>query len=111
MLQIGSRIAANEGGERKEVLNQRVTRIGPREILKRGSAAINIFGHGKQPSLVHAERHRPCIVHSGMIMLLLCRLPSTTDRVDWDGWRFEVVDMDGKRIDKVLVAPIPATTD
>jgi putative hemolysin len=44
---------------------------------------------------------------AGMIMLLLGRLPNTTDRVDWDGWRFEVVDMDGKRIDKVLVAPIP----
>ncbi len=48
---------------------------------------------------------------AGMIMLLLGRLPNTTDRVDWDGWRFEVVDMDGKRIDKVLVAPIPQTTD
>jgi putative hemolysin len=46
---------------------------------------------------------------AGMIMLLLGRLPNTTDRVDWDGWRFEVVDMDGKRIDKVLVAPISET--
>ena len=43
---------------------------------------------------------------AGMIMLLLGRLPRTADRVDWDGWRFEVVDMDGKRVDKVLVAPI-----
>ncbi len=43
---------------------------------------------------------------AGMIMLLLGRLPRTTDRVDWNGWRFEVVDMDGKRVDKVLVAPI-----
>ncbi len=43
---------------------------------------------------------------AGMIMLLLGRLPRTADRVDWNGWRFEVVDMDGKRIDKVLVAPI-----
>jgi putative hemolysin len=41
---------------------------------------------------------------AGMIMLLLGRLPNTTDSVEWDGWRFEVVDMDGKRIDKVLVA-------
>ena len=43
---------------------------------------------------------------AGMIMLLLGRLPRTADRVDWQGWRFEVVDMDGKRVDKVLVAPI-----
>jgi putative hemolysin len=43
---------------------------------------------------------------AGMIMLLLGRLPVVTDRVDWQDWRFEVVDMDGKRIDKVLVSPI-----
>ncbi len=48
---------------------------------------------------------------AGMIMLLLGRLPNATDRVDWDGWRFEVVDMDGKRIDKVLVAPIAETAE
>ncbi len=41
---------------------------------------------------------------AGMIMLLLGRLPRTTDTVEWEGWRFEVVDLDGKRVDKVLVA-------
>jgi putative hemolysin len=46
---------------------------------------------------------------AGMIMLLLGRLPNAADRVDWEGWRFEVVDMDGKRIDKVLVAPTHET--
>jgi putative hemolysin len=40
---------------------------------------------------------------AGMIMLLLGRLPRTTDAVEWLGWRFEVVDLDGKRVDKVLV--------
>jgi putative hemolysin len=44
---------------------------------------------------------------AGMVMLLLGRLPSTTDSVEWDGWRFEVVDLDGKRVDKVLVARLP----
>ena len=48
---------------------------------------------------------------AGMIMLLLGRLPRTADRVDWNGWRFEVVDMDGKRVDKVLVAPITDSGD
>ena len=41
---------------------------------------------------------------AGMIMLLLGRLPRTADAVVWDGWRFEVVDLDGKRVDKVLVS-------
>jgi len=39
---------------------------------------------------------------AGMIMLLLGRLPNTADAVEWGGWRFEVVDLDGKRVDKVL---------
>jgi putative hemolysin len=39
---------------------------------------------------------------AGMVMLLLGRLPRTADHVDWEGWRFEVVDLDGKRVDKVL---------
>lgn len=43
---------------------------------------------------------------SGMLMLLLGRLPQTGDSADWEGWRLEIVDMDGKRIDKVLAARI-----
>ena len=44
---------------------------------------------------------------AGMIMLLLGRLPRTADTVEWEGWRFEVVDLDGKRVDKVLATPFP----
>ena len=43
---------------------------------------------------------------AGMVMLLLGRLPVTGDAVEWSGWRFEVVDLDGKRVDKLLVQPI-----
>jgi putative hemolysin len=41
---------------------------------------------------------------AGMIMLLLGRLPRTADHVEWEGWHFEVVDLDGKRVDKVLAS-------
>lgn len=41
---------------------------------------------------------------AGLVMLLLGRLPRVTDSVEWHGWRFEVVDMDGKRIDKILAS-------
>lgn len=44
---------------------------------------------------------------SGMLMLLLGRLPHTGDRVRWEDWDFEIVDIDGKRIDKVLAARAP----
>jgi putative hemolysin len=42
---------------------------------------------------------------SGMVMLLLGRVPRTGDSVEWESWRFEIVDMDGKRVDKVLASP------
>ncbi|MEC4721974.1 hemolysin family protein [Noviherbaspirillum sp. CPCC 100848] len=44
---------------------------------------------------------------SGMVMLLLGRLPMTGDRCEWEEWTFEIVDLDGKRIDKVLAIPMP----
>ncbi len=48
---------------------------------------------------------------AGMIMLLLGRLPRTTDRVEWGGWQFEVVDLDGKRVDKVLATRLHDPSD
>ncbi len=38
---------------------------------------------------------------SGMMMLLTGKLPAVTDKVVWENWEFEVVDMDGKIIDKI----------
>jgi len=43
---------------------------------------------------------------AGMFMLLLEKLPKEGDHVFWEGWRFEVVDMDGNRIDKVLASSL-----
>ncbi|MEF9949057.1 MAG: transporter associated domain-containing protein, partial [Comamonas sp.] len=43
---------------------------------------------------------------SGMVMLLLGRVPSESDVVEWEDWRFEVVDMDGKTLDKVLATKL-----
>ena len=48
---------------------------------------------------------------AGMIILLLGRLPATADVVEWHPWRFEVVDLDGRRIDKVLVTRLAARED
>ncbi|RZT31299.1 hemolysin family protein [Cupriavidus agavae] len=44
---------------------------------------------------------------SGMLLLLLGRLPTTADSVQWEDWKFEIIDMDGKRIDKVLASRVP----
>lgn len=39
----------------------------------------------------------------GFVLLHLGRIPETADHFEWNGYRFEVMDMDGNRIDKVLV--------
>jgi hypothetical protein len=44
---------------------------------------------------------------AGMIMLLLGRLPGDGRFGRVGGWRFEVVDLDGKRVDKVLASVLP----
>jgi putative hemolysin len=41
---------------------------------------------------------------SGMVMWLVGRVPHTGDITEWEGWRLEVVDLDGNRIDKVLAS-------
>jgi putative hemolysin len=43
----------------------------------------------------------------GFIMFSLGRIPQSADRFEWEGLRFEVMDMDARRVDKVLVTIIP----
>jgi len=42
----------------------------------------------------------------GFVMTQLGRIPATAEHFAWGGWRFEVVDMDGHRVDQVLVTPL-----
>lgn len=47
---------------------------------------------------------------SGFVMSQLGRIPKTGARFTYEGYRFEVVDMDGRRVDRVLVSPLPEET-
>jgi putative hemolysin len=42
----------------------------------------------------------------GFVMARLGRVPRPADHFEWGGMRFEVVDMDGRRVDKVLVSRV-----
>lgn len=44
---------------------------------------------------------------SGFMMVSLGRVPQPTDYFEWNNLSFEVVDMDGRRVDKVLVKALP----
>jgi putative hemolysin len=41
---------------------------------------------------------------AGFVISLIGQIPTTGTVVSWDGWRFEVIDMDGLRVDKVLIS-------
>lgn len=47
---------------------------------------------------------------AGFVTTTLGRLPAVADHFEWGGYRFEVVDMDGTRVDRVLASPIPRPT-
>jgi putative hemolysin len=42
----------------------------------------------------------------GLVLAMLERLPVVGDTFTWNGYRFEVVDMDGRRVDKVLISRV-----
>jgi len=52
------------------------------------------------------EPHGAYQTLGGFVMAKLSRIPATGDAFEWWGYRFEVVDMDGHRVDKVLVTPL-----
>ncbi|RPI15703.1 MAG: HlyC/CorC family transporter [Lysobacterales bacterium] len=53
------------------------------------------------------EGERDYSTVAGFVLHQLGRIPQPADHFDWDGWRFEVIDMDGRRVDKVLVSRPP----
>lgn len=43
----------------------------------------------------------------GFVIYMIGRLPRVGESFQWAGRRFEIVDMDGNRVDKVLIAALP----
>jgi putative hemolysin len=64
-----------------------------------------LAGLGKLPG----EERSIYLTLGGFVMMQIGRIPVTADRFEAAGLRFEVVDMDGKRVDKVLVQPLASS--
>jgi putative hemolysin len=47
----------------------------------------------------------------GFVITNLGKIPTAAEHFEWNGLRLEVVDMDGNRVDKILVMPIESTGD
>lgn len=61
-------------------------------------------------SLLDDEDRRHYHTLGGLAMVALGRVPRTGDVFTRGDYRFEIVDMDGQRVDRVLVSRIPPTT-
>jgi putative hemolysin len=48
---------------------------------------------------------------AGMVIARFGRIPHAAESFEWDGWRIEVVDLDGPRIDKLLLQRAVAAND
>lgn len=48
---------------------------------------------------------------AGFVITRLGRIPEVGETFEWSGFKFEVVEMDGNRLDKILIAPLPRTDD
>ncbi len=61
------------------------------------------------PAATHTDQPAPGFnTISGFMLHHLDGMPAEADHVVHHGFRFEIVDMDGQRIDKILVSKIPA---
>jgi putative hemolysin len=83
-----------------------IVRRGDGSMLMDGMLAIDevklALGHDSLPD---EETYHTL---AGFILAELGRMPAEGETVAYGGWRFEVVDMDGQRIDKVLVRHLAA---
>ena len=62
-----------------------------------------LFTVGRMPG----EGQESYLTLAGFVITHLGRIPAAADRFEWGGLSFEVMDMDGRRVDKVLVKENP----
>ncbi|NLG59122.1 MAG: HlyC/CorC family transporter, partial [Gammaproteobacteria bacterium] len=97
------RTSSGEGDDAKPLV---VTRDDG-SMLVDGSVTIDtmreLFGGNRLPDEDEHDFHTA----AGMVIAHFGRIPNTGEWFEWEGWRIEVIDLDGPRIDKLLVQKLP----
>jgi putative hemolysin len=79
-------------------------------LLVDGSLPVDdlreLLGGGALPAEDEHDYHTA----AGMTIARFGRIPHAGEHFDWDGWRIEVVDLDGPRVDKLLLQRIEEDT-
>jgi len=72
-------------------------------LLVDGSMTVDslreLLGGGALPGEAEHDYHTA----AGMLIAQFGRIPNVGEWFDWNGWRIEVVDLDGPRVDKLLL--------
>ena len=101
------RTRSGEGSDAKPLV---VTRDDG-SLLVDGSVTIDtmreLLGGTKLPDEDEHDFHTA----AGMVIAHFGRIPNTGEWFEWEGWRIEVVDLDGPRIDKLLLQKLPEPAD
>jgi len=66
-----------------------------------------LLGGGELPGAAEHDYHTA----AGMLIAHFGRIPNVGESFDWNSWRIEVVDLDGPRVDKLLLQPPPSVSD
>jgi putative hemolysin len=92
------------------------TEEGPTEaaIMRRDDGSLLISGwmaadEFEESTGIPLPKDRSYHTVAGFILERFGKLPAEGDSFDIYGWRFEIVDLDGRRVDKVLATKLPAT--
>lgn len=88
--------------------------LGDKEISKRGDGSYLVDGLvpiEEFKEYFHIKRlpdEHSGVFHTigGFIMHKLGRIPTLGDKLEWGDYKFEIMDMDGNRIDKILISNI-----
>jgi putative hemolysin len=94
---------AGELPEEHEPISQEVVRRPDGSWLVDGRASIEDVREKLSLRGVEGEFHTA----AGLALDRLARIPVEGERFDVEGWTVEIIDMDGKRIDKLLFIPLP----
>ncbi|MCX6680315.1 MAG: hypothetical protein NTX42_08125, partial [Methanothrix sp.] len=76
-----------------------------------GALPVDDFRETIDPEGLPEEEDYRYITLGGFVMAHLEKIPTAGDHFEWGGYRFEVVDMDERRVDKILVTPLAKDKD
>ena len=100
-------IGRTQTGEGADAVSQITTRDDG-SLLVDGGASVEtvreLVGLGALPGEEEHDYHTA----AGMVIARFGRIPNVGEHFEWGGWRIEVVDLDGPRIDKLLLQRVDA---